>query len=78
MSNFSRKNPFEIRSDMLQLAKDYMDQQYYMNKEFAEKMFEAGKKSMEELQEANKMYTMEELMEKAREMYTFVSDKGDK
>lgn len=63
---------------MLQLAKDYMDQQYYMNKEFAEKMFEAGKKSMEELQEANKMYTMEELMEKAREMYTFVSDKGDK
>lgn len=72
------KNPFEIRSEMLQLAKDYMDQQYYMNKEFAEKMFEAGKKSMEELQEANKMYTMEELMEKAREMYTFVSDKGDK
>jgi len=74
----SNKNPFEIRSDMLQLAKDYMDQQYYMNKEFAEKMFEAGKKSVEELQEANKMYSMEELMEKAREMYTFVSDKGDK
>jgi ABC-type transporter lipoprotein component MlaA len=74
----SNKNPFEIRSDMLQLAKDYMDQQYYMNKEFAEKMFEAGKKTVEELQEANKMYTMEELMEKAREMYTFVSDKGDK
>jgi hypothetical protein len=41
-------------------------------------MFEAGKKTVEELQEANKMYTMEELMEKAREMYTFVSDKGDK
>jgi ABC-type transporter lipoprotein component MlaA len=74
----SNKNPFEIRSDMLQLAKDYMDQQYYMNKEFAEKMFEAGKKTVEELQEANKMYSMEELMEKAREMYTFVSDKGDK
>jgi len=74
----ANKNPFEIRSDMLQLAKDYMDQQYYMNKEFAEKMFEAGKKSVEELQEANKMYSMEELMEKAREMYTFVSEKGDK
>ena len=74
----ANKNPFEIRSDMLQLAKDYMDQQYYMNKEKKKKMFEAGKKSVEELQEANKMYSMEELMEKAREMYTFVSEKGDK
>ena len=71
----SNKNPFEIRAEMLQLAKDYMDQQYYMNKEFAEKMFDAGKKTMEDLQEANKMYTMEDLMEKAKEMYTFVSKK---
>ena len=74
----SNKNPFEIRSDMLQLAKDYLDQQYYMNKEFAEKMYEAGQKTIEDLQEANKMYSMEELMAKAKEMYTFVSDKGDK
>lgn len=71
----TNKNPFEIRSEMLQLAKDYMDQQMAMNKDFAEKMHEAGKKTLEELQEANKMYTMEELMEKAREMYTFVSKK---
>lgn len=63
---------------MLQLAKDYMDQQYYMNKEFAEKMYEAGQKSIDDLQEANKMYSMEDLMAKAKEMYTFVSDKGDK
>jgi len=69
------KNPFEIRSEMLQLAKDYMDQQYYMNKEFAEKMFEAGKMQMEELQKMTKMYSMEELMEKAKEMYSFVSEK---
>ena len=26
------KNPFEIRAEILQLAKDYMDQQYHMNK----------------------------------------------
>lgn len=71
----TNKNPFEIRSEMLTLAKEYMDQQLAMNKDFAEKMHEAGKKTLEELQEANKMYTMEELMEKAREMYTFVSKK---
>lgn len=75
MSNTMSKNPFEIRSEMLQLAKDYMDQQYYMNKEFAEKMFEAGKMQMEELQKMTEMYSMEELMEKAKEMYSFVSKK---
>lgn len=71
----TNKNPFEIRSEMLQLAKDYMDQQYHMNREFAEKMYEAGKVTMEQWQEANKMYSMEELMTKAKEMYSFVSEK---
>lgn len=74
----SNKNPFEIRSDMLQLAKEYMDQQYHMNISFAEKMFDAGKKSAEEMQAEYKMYSMEDLMAKAKEMYSFVSDKGDK
>ena len=69
------KNPFEIRAEMLTLAKDYMDQQYQMNKEFAEKMFEAGKTTMEEMQKSTQMYSMDDLMEKAKEMYTFVSNK---
>jgi hypothetical protein len=46
----SNKNPFEIRTEMLALAKDYMDQQYHMNVAFAEKALEAGKKSVEEVQ----------------------------
>lgn len=73
----STKNPFEIRSDMLTLAKDYMDQQYHMNVQFAEKAYEAGQKTLEEMQEATKSYSMEELLTKAREMYSFVSDKGN-
>lgn len=71
----SNKNPFEIRSDMLQLAKDYMDQQYHMNVQFAEKMVDAGKMQMEEFQKQCEMYSMDELMEKAKEMYSFVSKK---
>ena len=71
----SNKNPFEIRSEMLAMAKDYMDQQYHMNLEFAQKMFEEGKKSMEEVQQATQMYSMEDLMERAKEMYSFVSKK---
>ena len=73
----SNKNPFEIRAEMLQLAKEYMDQQMALNRTFAENMFEAGQKSAEELKEAYQMYSMEDLMEKAKEMYTFVSTKKD-
>lgn len=78
----SNKNPFEIRAEMLQLAKSYMDQQYHMNIQFLENMIAEGKKVREDiedqLKDAYKMYSMEELMEKAKEMYGFVSDKGDK
>lgn len=73
--SMTHKNPFEIRTELLQLAKDYLDQQYHMNIQFAEKMMETGKKSAEEIQELYKMYTVEELMEKAKEMYSFVSKK---
>ena len=73
------KNQFETRADMLQLAKDYMDQQYHMNIQFYENMVVEGKKAREEiedkLKEAYKMYTTEELMAKAKEMYSFVSTK---
>jgi len=71
----SNKNPFEIRSEMLQLAKEYMDQQQSLNTAFAQNMFEAGKKTAEEMQQAYQMYSMEDLMEKAKEMYSFVSKK---
>ena len=71
----SNKNPFEIRAEMLQLAKDYMDQQWQMNVEFTRQLFEQNKKTAEEMQEALKIYSMEELMEKAKEMYQFVSKK---
>ena len=71
----SNKNPFEIRSEMLQLAKDYMDQQYQMNIMFAEKLVDEGRKTVEDIKDSYTMYSMDELMEKAKEMYSFVSKK---
>ena len=71
----THKNPFEIRAEMLARAKDYMDQQWSMNIQLANDMHEQGKKSMEEVKEAYKIYSTEELMEKAKEMYAFVSKK---
>ena len=69
------KNPFEIRLEMLQLAKDYMDNAWTMNMEFTRNMFEQGKKTAEEVETAMKPYSIEELMQKAQEMYSFVSKK---
>jgi len=69
------KNPFEIRAEMVQLAKEYMDKQQEMNVRFAQDMFEQGKMQMDQVQEACKMYSMEDMMKKAQEMYSFVSKK---
>jgi len=67
------KNPFEIRQEVLGMAKDYMDRQWEMNYMFTQQMFENGKKTVEDMQTALKPYSMEALMEKAQEMYQFVS-----
>lgn len=71
----SNKNPFEIRSEMLEMAKDYLDKQWQMNLQFTQQMFEQGKKSAEEMQEALTPYTIEDITEKAKELYSFVSKK---
>ena len=68
----SSKNPFEIRSDILALAKDYMDKQHQLNMEITQKMVDAGQKSFADLPT---LYTIEELQEKAKELYSFVSKK---
>ena len=71
----SNKNPFEIRAEMLAMAKDYMDQAWQMNVDFTNRLFEEGKKSAEDMQNALKPYSTEEMMEKAKEFYSFVSKK---
>jgi hypothetical protein len=73
----SNKNPFEIRADVLELAKDYMDKQTALNVQYWEKMMAIGKATIEDAKAANVYtpYSMEELMKKAQEMYSFVSKK---
>lgn len=71
----SNKNPFEIRTEVLQLAKEYMDQQTQLNLQYWEKMVDTGRATIKEAQSAYVPYTMEDLMKKAQEMYSFVSKK---
>ena len=74
------KNPFEIRTEILAMAKEYLDKQYEINVQFANRAFDeavkAGKTVASDwLQFAPKMYTIEDLMKKAQELYGFVSTK---
>jgi len=71
----THKNPFEIRADMLSMAKDYMDKQHELNIQLSNDLFEQGKKTVEEVQEAYTMYSIPDMMKKAKEMYSFVSTK---
>ena len=71
----SNKNPFEIRQEVLKMAKDYMDQQWSMNLKFTQELFTQGTKTVEEVQSALKMYSSQDLIDKAAEMYTFVTKK---
>jgi len=81
------KNPFEIRLELLKMAqemaeKDYADQrEAYWNVMYS--MADKWNKDINELLEqtqkyAPAMYTPQEIMEKAQELYSFVSSKGDK
>ena len=44
-SIMTNKNPFEIRADILAMAKDYMDKQVELNTTLFSQMVEAGKKN---------------------------------
>lgn len=71
----ANKNPFEIRADMLAMAKDYMDQQYHIHMDFVRQLYEQNQASADEFKEACKPYSIEEMMKKAQELYSFVSKK---
>ena len=71
----SNKNPFEIRQEILGMAKDYMDQVWHMNVDITRQMVEQNKATTEALTKAMQPYSMKALLEKANEMYAFVTKK---
>ena len=76
----SNKNPFEIRFDVLAMAKELMDRQYDMAQQQYWTMVENAKENSKDLTEAvekytPKMYQPQEIMEKAEELYKFVTKK---
>jgi len=73
-------NPFEIRAQLLEMSKSYLDKQFEINTEFARQAFDAavknGMKAQEQYQEfMPKMYTMDQVVEQAKKLYGFVNSK---
>lgn len=76
----ANKNPFEIRSDMLAMAKQMLDKQYDMQMNVAYQAMDMYKDNAEKALEAYKqympkMYTPEEIRSQAEKLYEFITDK---
>jgi hypothetical protein len=76
-------NPYQIRTDLLAMSKEMLDKGYESQMEVARKAMDTYKENTEQALEAwkryvPKMYTPEEIVAKAEELYQFVTDKGEK
>jgi len=73
-------NPYQIRYDVLNMAKELLDKQYDMQMEVAYKAMEMYKENSEQALEAYHKYipkaiTPEEIKAQADKLYEFVSEK---
>lgn len=74
------KSPYELRLDMLKMAKDYLDQQFSIAYSAWEKSVEASvqfakqvKEEVPQIPELPKMYGIEEISKMAETLNKFVS-----
>jgi hypothetical protein len=73
-------NPYQIRTDILQMAKEMLDKQYDMQMTVAHQAMDLYKENAEQALEAYKryvpkMYTPDEIKDQAEKLYEFVSEK---
>lgn len=74
-------NPYQIRTDVLAMAKDIVDRQYDIQMEIFKKTMELYTEDKATAEEAYKKYvpkamTTEEIKAKAAELYEFVLEKN--
>ena len=76
-------NPYQIRTDLLAMAKEMLDKAYDSQMEVARKAMDIYKENTEQALEAwqryvPKMYTPDEIKAKAEELYVFVNNSDKK
>jgi len=72
-------NPFEIRTEMIAQASDFLKRQHEINTEFAKKTFDELVKQGQKVQADYKqympqMYNFEDVIEQAEKLYGFVKN----
>lgn len=77
-NNMSNKNPFELRFDVLKMAKEMMDQQHEIANNQFYQMVDQAREQNKNIQEVfekytPKMYQPKEIMDKADELYKFIT-----
>jgi hypothetical protein len=89
MSTNTTKTPYEIRLELLQMSKDYFETIQSANLNAVQTLWErsldaavfpmssdTNKKMLEQFKQASvPMYSFEDVIKKATEMYSFVNDK---
>lgn len=79
-NNNGSKTPYEIRLEILQMAKDHLDAVFKAQVDFATQMtaalIAANKATLDDLQKfAPVSYTVEDITKKASELYAFILKK---
>lgn len=79
----TKSNPYQIRTDVLSMAKQMLDKAYDTQLEVAKTIMEQSKSNTDLALEAweryiPKMYTPDEVKAQAEKLYEFVTDKGEK
>lgn len=76
----STKTPYEIRLELLKMAKDHLDTTFKAQCDFAaimmDKMVAANKATVEEMQNMMPVpYSLDDITKKATELYSFILKK---
>ena len=81
----ANKTPYEIRLEVLQMAKEHLDAEYHRQCDFAAQimaaMIAANKATVDELSKlVPKMYGIDEITKQAMDLYSFVlkNDRTDR
>ena len=74
----SSKNPYELRTDLLAMAKEYLDAEYKRQCDLAtiiyQETLKTNQASIEQIKKiVPEMYNFQDIMVKAQELYGFVS-----
>ena len=74
------KNPYEVRLETLKMAKEMVDQQFNLQMDLMFNMIDQAKESGENVKDAYDkyvpdMYKPEYVIDKAQELYKYVSEK---